>query len=144
MDEMNPSENQWENQLQSWTPRRPSPKIARRLFASMEKPSLALARRAWAWNWLSPVAACALTMLVAVHAASRSPGRSAAGSNAPLFALVALNAAASSNFAALPLSQTDQNLEYNVWSHATHHLAVLPRAEATLRREFWSVIPTNY
>jgi len=136
--------NPLENQLQSWTPRRPSPKIARRLFGALEKPSLGLARRAWAWNWLSPVAACALTMLVAVHTASRAPGRLAPGSSATLFASLALNAAASSNFPTLPPSQMGENLEYNVWSHATHHVAALPRAEATLRQEIWSLIPTNY
>ena len=143
MDEMNPLENQLESQLQSWTPRRPSPKIARRLFGALEKPSLGLARRAWAWNWLSPMAACALTMLVAVHTASRAPGRLAAGSNATLFASLVLNAAASSNFATYSLSQMDQNMEYNVWPHATHHVSVLPSAELPLRREILSLIPTN-
>ena len=143
MDEMNPWENPLESQLQSWTPRRPSPRIARRLFGPVEKASLGLARRAGAWNWLSPVAACALTMLVAVHTASRAPGRLAPGSNATLFASIVLNAAAYSNFATFSLSQMDQNTEYNVWPHATHHISVLPRAEANIRRENWSLIPTN-
>src|SRR5580658_4137840 len=119
MDEMNPLENPLENQLQSWTPRRPSPKIARRLFGALEKPSLGLARRSFAWNWLSPVAACALTMLVAVHTASRTPGRLAQGSNVTWIASLMLNAAASSNFATYSLSQMDENMEYNIWPHAT-------------------------
>jgi hypothetical protein len=138
MDEMNPLENQ----LQSWTPRRPSPKIARRLFGPAEKPSSRLARPAGAWNWLSPVAACALTMLVAVHTASRAPGRLAQASNATLFAFV-FDAAAASNFATFSLSEMDENLEWNVWSHATHHLSFIPRAEIPLRNEIWSLIPTN-
>ena len=71
MDEMNPLEKQ----LQSWTPRRPSPEIARRLFGPAETPSVRPALRASAWNWLSPAAACALTMLLAVHTASHAPGR---------------------------------------------------------------------
>jgi hypothetical protein len=139
MDEMNPLENQ----LQSWTPRRPSPKLARQLFGRAEKPSLGLARRARTWNWLSPVAACALTMLVAVHTASRAPGRLAVGSNATIFASMVLNAAASSNFATFTLSQIDENLEYNVWPHATRHVSALPPAETPLRRDFGNVIPTN-
>src|ERR1700721_2383768 len=106
MDEMNPLENR----LQSWTPRRPSPKIARRLFGPAEKPFSRPARRAVAWNWLSPVAACALTMLGAVHSASRLPGRLAQGSNATLFASLVLTATASSNLASYSLSQTDENL----------------------------------
>jgi hypothetical protein len=139
MDEMNPLEKQ----LQSWTPRHPSPKIARRLFGPDEKPSLRPAPRAWDWNWLSPVAACALTMLVAVHTASRAPGRLAQDSNATFFASLMLNAAASSNFATFSLSKVDENLEWNIWPHATHHAAVLPRAQTPLRREIWSLIPTN-
>jgi hypothetical protein len=139
MDEMNPLENQ----LQSWTPRRPSPKIARRLFGAEEKPSSRPARRAAAWNWLSPVAACALTMLVAVHTASRAPGRLAQGANATFFASLMLNAASSSNFATFSLTKMDENLEWNIWPHATHHVSVFPRAETPLRREIWSLIPTN-
>jgi hypothetical protein len=143
MDEMNPLENQLESQLQSWTPRRPSPKIARRLFGAVESSSLGLARRAAAWNWLSPVAACALTMLVAVHTANRVPGRLAAGSNATRFASLVLNAAASSNFAAFSLSQMDENMEHNVWRHATQHVSIMAHAESPLSREIWNLIPTN-
>jgi hypothetical protein len=139
MDEMNPLENQ----LQSWTPRRPSPKIARRLFGPAEKLSVRPLRRAWAWHWLSPVAACALTMLVAVHTASRSPGRLGQGSNATFFASLMLGAATSSNWATFSLTQVDENLEYNIWPHAAHHVSVLSRAETPLRGEIWSVIPTN-
>jgi hypothetical protein len=139
MDEMNPLEKQ----LQSWTPRRPSPKIARRLFGRAETPSWPLARRASAWNWLSPVAACALTMLVAVHTASRAPGRLATGSNATIFASLMLNAVASSNIATFSLTEVDENLEFNIWPNATRHIPAFPRAETPLRREFWNLIPTN-
>ena len=139
MDEMNPLENQ----LQSWTPRRPSPRIARRLFGPAEKPSLRPARRAWAWHWLSPVAACALTMLVAVHTASRVPGRLAQGSNATFFATLMLNAAASSNFSTFSLSQVDENTEYNIWPHPMHHISAPLRAETPLGREILNLVPTN-
>ena len=135
--------NPLENQLQSWTPRRPSPKIARRLFGPAEKPFSRPAPRAGAWHWLSPVAACALTMLVAVHSASRAPGRLGQGPDATFFASLMLNAAASSNLATFSLSQMDENLEWNIWPHPSHHVSALPRAETPLLREIWSVIPTN-
>jgi hypothetical protein len=137
--------NPLENQLQSWTPRRPSPKIARRLFGPAEEPSLPPARRAGAWNWLSPVAACALTMVVAVHTASRVPGRLAQSSNTIFFASLMLNAASSSNIAIYSANQMDENVEYNFWSHATHRVSVIPQAEAPVRleRDVRSLIPTN-
>ena len=141
MDEMNPLEKR----LQSWTPRRPSPKIARRLFGPAEMPSLRHSRRGDAWNWLSPVAACALTMLVAVHSASRAPGRLTQGSNAPFLTSLILDAAATSNIASFAINEMDENLEYNVWPHATHHVTAPLSAEAPLiRRELRSLIPTNY
>jgi hypothetical protein len=82
-------------------------------------------------------------MLVAFHTPSRLPGRLTQGSNATFFASLMLNAAASSNFATFSLTKMDENLEYNIWPHATHHVSVLPRAETPLRREIWSLIPTN-
>jgi len=137
--------NLLENQLQSWKPRRPSPKIARRLFGPAESPSLRPARQATAWNWLSPVAACALTMLVAVHTPSRVPGRLAQSSNANFFASIMLNAAVTSNLASFSVGQADQNMEYNVWNHATHHVAEAPRLAIPVRREreVLSAVPTN-
>jgi hypothetical protein len=109
MDEM----NLLEKQLLSWTPRRASPKIIRRLFAPASRTS----RRAQAWNWLSPVAACALTMLVAIHVASRMPAPLAQGSNGAIFATLILNAAANSNIVTYSLNQMDENMEFNIWPH---------------------------
>jgi hypothetical protein len=131
----------FENQLQSWKPRPPSPRLAHRLFG----PAQAAPRRVAAWNWLSPVAACALTMLVALHTASRVPGRLAQGSNATLFASMMLNAAVTSNIASYTVSEVDENLEWNVWKHATHRLAASAALETSVRREheFFSLIPTN-
>jgi hypothetical protein len=129
MDEMNPLENQ----LQSWKPRLPSPKIARRLFGPAAKPSLRPARHLGAWNWLSPAAACALTMLVVVHTASRVPGRLGQGSNGTLLA---------SNAASFTFSEMDENLEYNFWPHFTPPVKS-QRAETLSRREIWNLIPTN-
>jgi|HubBroStandDraft_1064217.scaffolds.fasta_scaffold178424_1 hypothetical protein len=137
--------NPLESRLQSWTPRRPSPKIAQRLFGPAEKSSLRTARRGNAWNWLSPVAACALTMLVAVHAANHMPGRLAQGSNATFFATLMIDAAATSNIATFTLSEMDENLEFNIWPHPTHYAAAPLRSETPLRRrDIWNLIPTNY
>jgi hypothetical protein len=128
MDEMNPLENQ----LQSWTPRRPSPKIARRLFGAASRPSPGVV----AWNWLSPVAACALTMLVAVHAANRPPGHLSHGSNMAFSASTMLDASSFSQ------GQTDENMEVNIWSHATDPRPAPAPAEASARQATWVVIPS--
>jgi hypothetical protein len=82
-------------------------------------------------------------MLVAVHTASRAPVRLVQGSNSTFFATLMFNAAASSNLAACSFSQVDENLEYNIWPHASHHVTTLTRAETPLRREIWNLIPTN-
>jgi hypothetical protein len=132
MDEMNP----WENPLQSWTPRRPSPEIARRLFGQAAKPSLSPARRAQAWHWLSPAAACALTMLAAVHTSNRAPARLSPDSNTAFLASLMLNAAAPSHVAGY--------LDENIWTRATHRLSALPCADTPPRQNVWSLIPTNH
>jgi hypothetical protein len=122
MDEMNPLENR----LQSWTPRRPSPEIARRLFGPAQKPSLHPARRAGAWNWLC-----------------HGPGRRS--SDAAFFATLMLDAAATSNIAAVSLSDVGGNLEYNIWPHPQHLATAIVAAETPLRRrDIWNLIPTNY
>jgi hypothetical protein len=63
--------NQLENQLRSWHPRRPSPRIKRRLFPS------ASAREAsgLSLRWLAPAAAC--LMLALTIASQQEPGLSA-------------------------------------------------------------------
>jgi len=84
-------------------------------------------------------------MLVAVHAANRLPGHLAQGSNAALFASLAPSAAVTSNFASYSVNQKDENLEWNVWSHATHLVAYSPAPETPLHseRSIFSLIPTN-
>ena len=61
---MNENEmNQLENRLHSWQPRRPSPKLKRRLFPSKAAHrSIALSLR-----WLAPAAACLLLALTIVN-----------------------------------------------------------------------------
>jgi len=56
-----------------------------------------------------------------------------------------LDAAATSNIAAVSLSELGGNLEYNIWSHPQHQATAMTAAETPLRRrDIWSLIPTNY
>ncbi len=130
-----------EKQLQSWIPRRPSAKIARRLFAKAA-PAPAILRRAEVWNWLTPVAACLLTLMIVAHGASRQLPRLSGRDNATFFATLMLNAASSNVQQTFALSKMDENVEWNVWPH--------PLPAQTARRagphsglNIWSVIPTN-
>jgi hypothetical protein len=135
--------NQLEKQLQSWVPRRPSSRVARRLFGVTGEASVT-PRRAASWNWLAPMAACALTMLVAVHTASlATPPRADRSNSGSLFTFILNAAATSSNLATFSLSQMDENMEWNIWSHASHHLALAPRAETRPRLDLFNVILTN-
>jgi len=138
MDEM----NQFEKQLQSWTPRRPSSKVARRLFGVAGQ-AATLPQRTATWNWLAPLAACALTMLVAVHTASRASAPLASRNNGGSLFTFMLDAATSSNFATYSLSQMDENMEWNVWPHASHRVSWMPRAQSPARLDVFNVIPTN-
>jgi hypothetical protein len=134
--------NQFEKQLQSWTPRRPSPKIARRLFGVANKAALG-PHRAHAWSWLTPLAACALTFLVAVHSGTRSSAQLAARTNGAIFATFMLEAAGSSNLATYSVSQMDENLEWTVWPHSGHHEGEIAQAEPSAGFNLPNLIPTN-
>ena len=140
MDEM----NQFEKQLQSWTPRRPSPKIARRLFGVARK-AARQSHRIQMWSWLTPLAACALTVLVGVGPGSTSPLM--ASRNPAFIGTIAMSTQGASNLATYTLSQLDENLEWNVWPHATHYAAQLLREEApshlNLLNNVLNLIPTN-
>src|SRR5271168_4122438 len=46
--------NQWEKQLHSWTPRLPSAKLKRQLFASEAGTAERPPNRVAAWTWLAP------------------------------------------------------------------------------------------
>jgi hypothetical protein len=122
-------------------PRRPSARLARRLFAKAA-PAPVFLRRADVWHWLTPVAACVLTVMVAAHGASRHLPRLSAPDDATFFAALIFNAATSNVQQTFVLSKTDENLEWNVWPH--------PLAAQTARRagshsslNVWSVMPTN-
>ncbi len=103
-----------EKQLRSWTPRRPSPKIAARLFDTTRR---APAARAHLWNWLTPVAACALTVMVVVRGPMRRTADFVPATNAPAFAAVMFDPQASNAQRMFLLSHSDLNMEDNVWAH---------------------------
>jgi|SRR5580692_6746979 hypothetical protein len=138
MDEM----NQLEKQLQSWTPRRPSPRVARRLFGAAQA-AARQTHRAQTWSWLTPLAACALTILVAVQPGGHSSSRTGGATNASFFETIMVDAAGSSSLATYSLSQLDENLEWNVWPHASHYVAQLIREEAPTHFNVLNLIPTN-
>jgi hypothetical protein len=103
--------------------------VARRLFgiggeAAMPGRSMA------GWNWLAPLAGCALTMLVVMHTATLATTPLASQTNSGSLFTIMLTAADSSNLATFTLSQLDENMEYNVWSHASHHIPVVFRPES--------------
>ena len=66
-----------EKEMSQWRPRQPAERLARRLFGQAE-PAPAALRRAEFWHWLTPVAACALTVLVAVGSRITAENRSRA------------------------------------------------------------------
>ena len=116
--------NELEKQLRSWTPRAPSDKIARQLFPERN----GFSRFSFwpqSWNWVAPVMACFVTMLVSSRGVdSRGNFFVEPGSNA-VFATVALSSLATSNLEMrsegkpLTLTKVDLNLEWNVWSKAS-------------------------
>jgi len=55
--------NDWENPLRSWTPRRPSTKLRRRIFANRDvSPGIASTDRFGARLWLAPVLGCFMVL----------------------------------------------------------------------------------
>ena len=111
----------WDKQLQSWNPRRPSEKIARDLFetgrasrsASAVTPSIR--PRLEILNWLTPVAACCLTVVVLCGSATRHLTSIDTRDNATFFAMASSNVALKT----FALSKGDENIEWNVWPHAS-------------------------
>jgi hypothetical protein len=118
--------NPLEKQLQSWMPRRPSARIARRLFARIG-PAPAFLRPTQVWNWLTPVAACVLTLMVAVHSTGRRQPQLSAPDNARFFATLMFHAATSNVQQTFVLSKMDENVEWNVWAHPfPAQMAIIP------------------
>jgi len=112
MKEMHP----WENDLRSWTPRRPSTRIARRLFGKAELAPVALRR---AQLWLTPVAACVLTMLLAVGSINHRAQSLVSKDNPAFFAAMMLDPGSSNMQPMVWLSQMDENVQWNVCAQLT-------------------------
>ena len=110
----------FEQAMSEWRPRPPSERVAERLFSPGAEAKTAAVRgaapalrRAEFWSWLTPVAACALTLMVGVgstvHRADSSGGRSG-----PLFfAGMMLNPSSSNAPQVLELTARDENIEWN-------------------------------
>lgn len=128
----------WEKRLQSWNPRAPSKKIASALFeggATAKRQSHAGPRHfrgVELWNWLTPVAACCLTVIVLCSNSTRRVSQYDSRDNGTYFATLMLDAA-SSNAASqtFALSKGDENIEWNVWPHATMRTTNLEIASAS-------------
>lgn len=126
--------------MQSWTPRRPSAKVAARLFGRAEK-APELLHRAELWNWLTPVAACCLAMLVALGGV-RYRTAHFDEADATLVAAVMLSGASSNLQPELPLGQLDQNVQWNVWDRiSSSRLTNLSASSAGLEK--WRAAATN-
>ena len=85
---MNKNEmNLLENQLRSWQPRRPSPRLSRRIFGASAGNDTGLALR-----WLTPALAC---LLLAVTIANQEPSLSRSFySGQPMMGLISSNLSA--------------------------------------------------
>lgn len=111
-----------ENQLRSWTLRRPSAEIATSLFATESVPEKK--RSAFSWNWLAPATAAVFTMLVVFGAHPHSPASLGQADTNLFFASITMDNATSftssdSLKTAFNLSKSDLNLEQNVWRSAS-------------------------
>lgn len=77
--------NYLENQLRSWRPRRPSPRLKRRLFGAEDPREAAIL----SLRWLAPAVAC---LFLALTIASQEPGFTAVSSRPePMMGLISSN-----------------------------------------------------
>jgi hypothetical protein len=119
-----------EQEMRQWRPQPASERLGRRLFGRTELTPVAL-RRAEFWHWLTPVAACALTVLVAVGSANyRDKGVVTEGGRM-VFAGLILNPGSSNGPQMVRLSQMDENVEWNVCPELAPLATVEARRAAT-------------
>src|SRR4051812_38734273 len=91
----------FEKRLQSWSPRQASDKVARDLFETGRASQNPRRSRSdapylyYLWHWLTPVAACCLTVLVTCSNNSMRRVTSFPRDNATYFATVMLDTASS-------------------------------------------------
>ena len=102
-----------EQEIGEWRPRKPSARLGRWLFGRAELAPVAL-RRAEFWHWLTPAAACALTVLAAVGSANHRGG-SLEGKGEPVFFAGLNSDSGLSNAPRMALlSQMNENVQWNV------------------------------
>jgi hypothetical protein len=102
-----------EQEMGNWRPRKPSERLQRQLFRRAEE-APARRRRTEHWNWLTPAAACALTILVAVGSANYRDRSAVAEGEGPVLAGMRLNAGWSNLPQRVVLSEMDENVQWNV------------------------------
>ena len=83
--------NELEKQLRSWTPRRPSARLERRLFAG--GPASAKALAPFRFSWLAPATAALMLMCVLINQ-RYGPSLSAPASPGPMVAMILSNQSA--------------------------------------------------
>ncbi len=101
-----------EQEMRQWRPRKPSERLARRLFGRAELAPGTL-RRTQFWNWLTPVAACALTLLVAVGSANYRDKSGAGEGGGLVFAGLMVDPGASNLPQMVLLNEMDENVQWN-------------------------------
>jgi hypothetical protein len=107
-----------EQEIGEWRPRKPSARLGRWLFGRAELAPVAL-RRAEFWHWLTPVAACALTLLVAVGSGAHR-GETLDGKGVPsLIGGFPFDPGASNVAQMVSWRQMDQNVQWNVCPELT-------------------------
>lgn len=121
--------NALETQLQSWTPRRPSPELKDKIFAAeQEEPRREVRSRqcgAPAFSWLAPAVACCLTLFSLVGANNLRFGGGDRRESQVIYSMEMNSLTPSNPATTFPakkwfgLSATDENLEWNVWSKAS-------------------------
>ena len=131
-----------EKQLHSWIPRHPSAKVTAGIFSQSQAPAqaaLAMKSRAEILRWLTPLAACFLTILAISGGRVHRPTALPETDNATFFATVMLNATQSSNAShqVFSLSKVNENLEWNVWPQVSW------RSTNPARADSWCVAMTN-
>jgi len=102
-----------EQQMRQWRPRQPSERLARRLFGRAELVP-GTRRRTEFWNWLTPAAACALTLLVAVGSANYRDKHDVGEGGGVVFAGWILDPGASNLPQGVLLSEMEENVQWNV------------------------------
>ena len=107
-----------EKQLESWIPRRPSPKIEARLFGRERRLPVVPSH---VWNWLTPAAACVLTLLVVLTGPSHHSVSLESATLSPI-ASVMYDPEACNTPRSFVLSRADANVDLNFWSRPYHPL----------------------